>query len=363
MTTFVEALADALRQAGDYNRLIELRPAAVLWPDEKREWEPIVPLLRAELPVLALGPYNPAAGTGPAPWLRCMIARSLPEPSLPGGTPIVYLPGHSARELRDLNPCPKELEALAELQYRGEIWARPDGQDWSPPSFFKDRDAGIGVGLREDAPTWQALCAALPRVAQLSLEELLENAPWKVRDFEMLLLPASTGHSISIETIIANGESHEVEFKSSAFFDIKGNGANNALVTNEVVEAIVGFMNAGGGMLLIGVADDGQPLGLDVDWRTMTEKERSRDRYQLRLRQKLTNETGQQFGSLVSFAFQHVGNEEVCLVRVDPAPGPVFWKTGNSEEFPVRQGNQTRKLKMSAAWEYCRSHWAPGGAT
>ncbi|MCC6959792.1 MAG: putative DNA binding domain-containing protein [Dehalococcoidia bacterium] len=363
MSTFVEALAEALRRAGEYNRLVELRPAAVLWPDERREWEPLVPLLRQELPLLSLGPYDPEAGTGPALWLRCMIARTLPEPSLPGGTPIVYLPGHSARELRAMDNCPRGLEALTELQYRGETWARPDGNDWSPPTFLEDSDVGLGVELRGDDATREACRAALPRLAHLSVEELTDNAPWKVRDFQALLLPESPAGAVSIEALIAGGESERVEFKSTAFYDVKGKGARNKEMTGVIVCAIAGFLNGDGGTLLIGVDDDGSVLGLDHDWKALQPVERTRDRYQLKLRDRVSTELGHVAGAYVSFGFHRIGEAEVCVVAVAPANAPVFRKIdGGMEEFHVRQGNRRLNLKMSDAVSYIRGHWPAGGA-
>ena len=357
MSTFVEVLADALRRTGEYNRLVELRPAAILWPDEKRQWEPIVPLLRQELPLLSLGPFDAESGSGPAPWLRCMIARTLPEPSLPGGTPVVYLPGHSARELRSTESA-KEVESLAELQYRGETWARPDGQDWSPPAFFKDKDAGVGVGLLEDSATWEALCAVLPRVALLTAEELAENAPWRVKDFEALLLSSERGESVSLEELISGHETERVEFKLTAFYDIKGKGAKNKEMTAIIVDTIAGFLNASGGILLIGVDDDGNVLGLGNDWNSMPVAERTRDRYQLKLRDRVSADLGYVAGSYVSLGFHRVGEAEVCVVSVAPADAPVFRKLDNiGEEFHVRQGNRRLSLKMNDAFAYIRTHW------
>ena len=41
--TFADAVVEALRQAGQYNRNDQISPAAVLWPDEDRLWEPLIP--------------------------------------------------------------------------------------------------------------------------------------------------------------------------------------------------------------------------------------------------------------------------------------------------------------------------------
>jgi hypothetical protein len=77
-------------------------PAAILWPDKERQWEAIAPLLRDVLPqFLVLGDYEPTTRQGPAIWLKCMIARTLPEADWPeDAVPVIYLPGVSRQELR-----------------------------------------------------------------------------------------------------------------------------------------------------------------------------------------------------------------------------------------------------------------------
>ena len=92
--TFLHALIDAIEAAGSYNTQDQAPPVAVLWPDEDRQWEALVPLVRERLPVFTLGKYAPDNQTGPAYWLRCILARTIPHPGLPSGrAPILYLPG------------------------------------------------------------------------------------------------------------------------------------------------------------------------------------------------------------------------------------------------------------------------------
>jgi hypothetical protein len=59
-SVFTTLLA-SLRKPADYNRDDMTAPAAILWPDEKREWERLLPRLRASLPqFLTFGPYQDA---------------------------------------------------------------------------------------------------------------------------------------------------------------------------------------------------------------------------------------------------------------------------------------------------------------
>ena len=98
---FSDLLVSFLQSASQYNANDQAAPAVVLWTDKERQWEALLPMLRARLPVLTYGSFEPATRSGPAYWLRCMLARSLPEDRLPADiTPILYLPGVSRQEIR-----------------------------------------------------------------------------------------------------------------------------------------------------------------------------------------------------------------------------------------------------------------------
>jgi len=177
-STFLDALVVALQRAGSYNKNDQCPPAAILWPDKERQWEPLLPALRERLPLLTLGPYAPAEHTGPAYWLRCMIARTLPDDILPADTvSILYLPGVSRAEIRAIEECPKPLQPLAELQYRGVLWTHKNGRDWTVAGFLQSADGGLGIPVSGDTGTKEALARALVKLAYQPLSRLRRQAP------------------------------------------------------------------------------------------------------------------------------------------------------------------------------------------
>ncbi|MEM7009198.1 MAG: ATP-binding protein, partial [Thermodesulfobacteriota bacterium] len=62
--------------------------------------------------------------------------------------------------------------------------------------------------------------------------------------------------------LISHGESATAEFKSTFKWDLKESKPNKAL-EDVVLKTLAGFMNSQGGTLIIGVADDGQIVGLE----------------------------------------------------------------------------------------------------
>lgn len=186
VATPYEALLDALRSATGHNRSDGVAPAAVLWTDRERHWETVIPLLRSELPLLTLGPYNPDELTGPAIWLRCAMAGTLAEINLPDGGPVIYLPGVGRADLRAVEDCPRELQPLAELQYRGVLFSHPNGRDWTPAAFLQGR---LGIDVSADAATRAALARAIIRVLNEPVSALASQAPLAAADLDALLVP------------------------------------------------------------------------------------------------------------------------------------------------------------------------------
>jgi hypothetical protein len=121
--TIAERLVEEVRSAANYNSNVQVAPACNLWPDGDRQFEPVIARLLQEIPELCvLGEYDPEQRTGPAIWLRLVIADKIDDAKIPAGkTPIIYLPGVRRQDLRAVDECPEELKPLAELQYRGSI--------------------------------------------------------------------------------------------------------------------------------------------------------------------------------------------------------------------------------------------------
>ena len=118
--------------------------------------------------LLVLGDYDPERKTGPAIWLRCVIARKVDDILFSEDiTPILYLPGVSRQDLRAVESCPESLKPLAELQYLGVIWSQINGKDWTILAFLKSDQGGLGLDVAKDKATLSAM--------QLSLYRLLDE--------------------------------------------------------------------------------------------------------------------------------------------------------------------------------------------
>ena len=174
MPNVLDHLLKAVRAAAVFNPEVQVAPACILWPDGARQWEAVIPVLQDELPeLMILGDYAPEKRSGPAIWLRCVIAGRAEGIALPEDlTPIIYLPGVSRQDLRAVEVCPDHLKPLAELQYRGVIWSQVNAKDWTILAYLKSDRGGLGLDVAQDNDAKNAMQRALYRFLDENLSLL-----------------------------------------------------------------------------------------------------------------------------------------------------------------------------------------------
>lgn len=168
-----------------------------------------------------------------------------------------------------------------------------------------------------------------------------------------------------VAQLLSDGESDRLEFKSTARVNLRS-GEKDPRMEQVIVKTVSAFLNSDGGTLLIGVADDGTPLGLEPDFATL--KVPDADRFELWLRDLLTTTLGQNTAAAVGITVKSVarpdgsGDVPVCRVTCSPSPRPVYLRAGKNAppEFWVRAGNSTRQLSVDAAADYVMHRWPLG---
>ncbi|MCT7979637.1 ATP-binding protein [Laspinema olomoucense] len=203
-------------------------------------------------------------------------------------------------------------------------------------------------GLNEEEFTY--ILSTFPLVSESVKEATLEA----YRNFAPL-----SGDS-EIINLITQGEGHQLEFKSTARWNLRENKKDKAM-EHEIVKTVAGFLNASGGTLLIGINDDGVPLGLKSDYQTL--KKSSPDGLALFLNNDLLlREIGKECGTLWEITVHQVSGFELCRVVVQPSPKPIYVKVkdkaGKEEDcFYLRSNNSTVKLSLKEAVEYAKTRW------
>jgi len=162
----------------------------------------------------------------------------------------------------------------------------------------------------------------------------------------------------SVFDLIAQGENDRAEFKSSMRWDFKKSRINKSL-QEVIAKAIAGMLNNEGGILLIGVADDGAIVGIEQDLKTL--RKSNLDGFQLALTDIVKARLGIEYMPYIHPRFELVDGKHVCVVSIDKSPTPVFLAIGDVHKFWVRTGNSTRSLDVKAATRYIQAHWEKVG--
>ncbi|QDZ26595.1 BREX-1 system phosphatase PglZ type B [Noviherbaspirillum sp. UKPF54] len=181
--TVLTRLSEALNKAAAGNSHAAVPAAAILWTDKERLWESALPRLLEAIPqLLVLGTFASDARSGPAIWLKCAIAKTVGDLP-PSVVPVIYMPGISRADLRAIESCPRDLQPLAELQYRGVFWSQANSKDWTLNAFLSSKNGGLGLDIAQDKTTQEALAQALAAgvLLERTVDELMGrqiNAEW-----------------------------------------------------------------------------------------------------------------------------------------------------------------------------------------
>ncbi|MEI6112835.1 MAG: ATP-binding protein, partial [Cyanobium sp. ELA712] len=164
------------------------------------------------------------------------------------------------------------------------------------------------------------------------------------------------GHR-SAEALIKRGESKTLEFKSTLRWNLNDNRKDDKAITHAALKTIAAFLNTEGGDLLIGVADNGQVVGLVPD------QLETDDKFLRHLAQVVRNGLGDRAGTCIDPNTQNIDGKTVCVVSCQRSPEPVFlrWKgleaTTEGDLF-VRSGPGSVKLPPESAQEFIRTRFA-----
>jgi len=156
----------------------------------------------------------------------------------------------------------------------------------------------------------------------------------------------------NLSEILKENENRYLEFKSSSRWDYRQEKVNPEL-EKVVFKTIAAFGNTDGGILLLGVDDDKNILGLEKDFNTL--KKNTADYYEVHLRNLLHTSMGVKYVSKhirVQFEISE-DNKAVCIIKVFAANRPLYLKTTNKngqveEKFYVRSGNSSQEITSIA---------------
>ncbi|GAB3665035.1 AlbA family DNA-binding domain-containing protein [Halopiger thermotolerans] len=163
---------------------------------------------------------------------------------------------------------------------------------------------------------------------------------------------SKTEEQINIEELIGQEEDINLEYKETFLYDVHQDEPNSEL-KEKAVQEVCAFANTEGGLLMIGVEDDSKEItGLERDLKLMPE---GKDEFERQINQEISSRIGSPFASLFTrIEFEEIDEKEVCVVRVDRAPEPVYC----DETLYVRNGSSSIPLDTPEAVQYIEQNWS-----
>lgn len=176
-----------------------------------------------------------------------------------------------------------------------------------------------------------------------------KNAPIILEKFDTIQGPLKT---LSVEdeilALIRKGEGKQIEFKQTFSKNIHTQKKDIAIQKSSL-KNVVGFLNAKGGTLLIGVADNNEITGIEDDFY------QSNDKYLLNFKNAINSKIGSEFHPLIDYDIYKVWDKKVLKVDCQPSKRACFY---DSNEFYVRTNPATDRLEGQKLIEYVNRRFA-----
>ncbi len=150
---------------------------------------------------------------------------------------------------------------------------------------------------------------------------------------------------ISTKKVIEEGEGNQVEFKSSLRWN-KMIGKTDKAIEHAVLKTVAAYLNTDGGVLIVGVNDEGESIGLTED------RFSNDDKMLLHFSTLVRKRISDQHMSYVDAQPDLVNGNKVLRIDVEPANVPAYLKYSNEEEFYIRTGPASIQLPVSQIFDY-----------
>jgi len=189
------------------------------------------------------------------------------------------------------------------------------------------------------------------------LQERRQMLTQELNEFlDSFLIQSQTQDAISIESLVQQGESDELEFKSTFQYNLHTQKSDKALV-KAILKTIAAFTNTDGGTLLIGVDNKGQILGLDPDYNCLI-KGQDKDMFEVVLRNAIEGAFSNAFSSRrLEITFPVIDEKEICRIDIQKNTELLFLQSKDAngtdkKEAYIRVGNASKVLDPSDISNY-----------
>jgi len=199
---------------------------------------------------------------------------------------------------------------------------------------------------------WQIL--ALTALAIIALGVglvliLMRKYSSQLRDLPKLSINR-TSYDRDIYDLIHSGEDMHLELKSTMRTNLH-TGKPGKEIELAWLKGAAAFMNTEGGILLLGVTDDGTLAGLDAD------KFENEDKCRLHFKNLFNQHLGAENARFVRFNIYELEGKGIGAVECERSDLPVYLRNKNAESFLIRNGPSNIELAVSRAIKYIQGRF------
>lgn len=149
----------------------------------------------------------------------------------------------------------------------------------------------------------------------------------------------------SLLKLIGQGESEYLEFKSTVRQNLH-TGKPGKEIEIAWLKGVAAFLNSEGGILLIGVNDAGEVVGINAD------NFANDDKCLLHIQNLVKQHIGLEFSRYIEIKLHESDTVKIVSITCTPSKIPVFLKNNDKEQFFVRSGPSSVALPVSKALKY-----------
>ncbi len=178
---------------------------------------------------------------------------------------------------------------------------------------------------------------------------LMRKYSGQLRDLPKLTIDRKN-YERDLYDLICGGEDTHLELKSTMRTNLH-TGKPGKEIELAWLKGAAAFLNTEGGILLMGVADDGTLVGLETD------KFENEDRCRLHFKNLLNQHLGAENARFVRFNLYELEGKQIGAVECERSHLPVYLRNKNAEAFLIRNGPSNIELSVSRSVKYIQGRF------
>ena len=122
-------------------------------------------------------------------------------------------------------------------------------------------------------------------------------------------------------------------------------------IEDACIKTIAAFLNSDGGTLIVGVADNGDLIGLDIE---INKFYKSNDKFLLHVKNAIKTRIGEECYPFINYCLVELDNRKILYVDCRPSNSAIYV---DAKDFFVRTNPATDRLEGPKLVSYINNHW------